>query len=141
MLARAWCDWGKNSELEADVQPGDLGDCPNCGKEFRVPEPSVSDGGTKRFARCPSCGATIDETAKFCSACGSAVAASGAPLQKEQTGNPPTLVAKETIAAKADQEEMVFLAAELTHLQYWGFNNIATEIADEILWIPFMREP
>lgn len=36
---------------------------------------------------------------------------------------------------------MVFLAAELTHLQYWGFNNIATEIADEILWIPFMREP
>ena len=45
----------------------------------------------------------------------------------ERAKTSPVHVAKDT-AVEADREETVALAAELTHLQYWGFNNVATEI-------------
>jgi len=76
---------------------------------------------------CPNCGTSVDETAKFCSECGSALVAGAAPLRMERAKTSPVHVAKDT-TVEADREETVALAAELTHLQYWGFSNVATEI-------------
>lgn len=33
-----------------------------------------------------------------------------------------------TVAVETDREETIALTAELAHLQYWGFNNFATEM-------------
>ena len=75
-------------ELSGDAEPGDSGDCPNCGKEFTVPTAPRLSVGTARFKKCPSCGALVEQNSRFCSNCGTAIASAPTFPSQEDAAAP-----------------------------------------------------
>lgn len=73
------------AELNGDASPGDSGDCPNCGKEFIVPDVSRRERETIREIKCPSCGMTVEPSSAFCNRCGSPISPSEQSFRPNKT--------------------------------------------------------
>ena len=112
--------------LTGEAKPGDLGDCPICGKEFTVPDIPSPNSEPRESKTCPSCGMEVEPDSCFCRHCGASVSQPKSSFVSKQ---PPPLPPKTAPDDNTEErKETIALTTDLHELSMWGFHNVATEM-------------